>query len=176
MDEAGDGWLIRHVENIIRFVEAHPNKVRKEAMENAGTLKKGFRSFWAGKLDHLQAAPFSENTKGKWGLRLEDVLADALILGPLKDKDYDLPESITRRLTALTPKGVPAEVAVFLYKYYVANKTDVNDYVILPQQNVNAFFGTTAFSQKWIFALTGTILERKTGDGVCKFRIIPALL
>ena len=176
VDEDGDGWLIRHVENIIRFVETHPNKVRKEAIENVAMLKKGFRSFWTGKVDHLQAAPFSENTKGKWGLRIEDVLADALILGPLKDKDYDLPESITRRLTALTPKGVPAEVAVFLYKYYVANKTDDNDYVILPQQNVNAFFGTTAFSQKWIFALTGTILERITGDGVCKFRICPALL
>ena len=171
VDEDGDGWLIRHVENIIRFVEAHPNKVRKEAIENAAALKKGFRSFWAGKVDHLQAAPFSENTKGKWGLRIEDVIADALVIGPLKDRDFDLPESVTQRLTELTPKGVPAEVAIFLYKYYIANKTDGSDYVILPQQNVNAFFGTTAFSQKWIFALTGTILERKTGNGVSKFKI-----
>ena len=176
VDEDGDGWLIRHVENMIRFVETHPNKVRKEAVENVATLKKGFRSFWTGKVDHLQAAPFSENTKGKWGLRIEDVIADALVIGPLKDRDFDLPESVTQRLTELTPKGVPAEVAIFLYKYYIANKTDGSDYVILPQQNVNAFFGTTAFSQKWIFALTGTMFERKTGDGVCKFRICPALL
>jgi hypothetical protein len=125
-------------------------------------------------MDHLQAAPFSENTNGKWGLRIEDVLADALVLGPLKDRDFDLPEPVTRRLTELTPNGVPAEVSIFLYKYYISNKTDDSDYVILPQQNVNAFFGSTAFSQKWIFALTGTMLERKTGDGVSKFRMIEA--
>ena len=29
----GDGWLIRHVENIIAFVEANPNVVRKGVLE-----------------------------------------------------------------------------------------------------------------------------------------------
>jgi hypothetical protein len=139
------------------------------------------------------------NTKGKWGLRIEDVLADALELGPLRDRDFDLPEPLIRRLVALTPDGVPPEATILLCKYYLAyrprrpegivpdwmtawqairppSEDDANPFVVLPEQNFNAFFGTTAFSQKWIYALTGPILERKTCDGVCKYRINKALL
>ena len=39
----GEGWLIRHVENIIAFVEANPDAVRKEAISKVQALKKGFR-------------------------------------------------------------------------------------------------------------------------------------
>ena len=197
VDEAGDGWLIRHVENMTRFVTEHPEKVRKDAWENACKLKQGFRRFWAKKVDHIQAVPFSENTKGKWGLRIEDVLADALVLGPLKNRAFDLPENVTQRLTELTPKGVPPEASILLYKYYVIHRTSRSDavipdwmlwpnqndppdsgrpFVILPMQNFNAFFGTTAFSQKWITALTGSILERKVLDGISKYRIAGVLL
>ena len=49
-------------------------------------------------------------------------------------------------------------------------------YIVLTQQNFNAFFGTTAFSQKWIFALNGPILEKKSSEGVCKYRINKELL
>ena len=195
VDKVGDGWLIRHVENIVRFVEAHPNKVRKEAIENAASLKKGFHKFWADKVDHLQAVPFSENTNGKWGLRIEDVLADALVLGPLQNRDFELQEPLTHRLTELTPKSVPPEVSNLLYKYYIVsrNRSFAEDYagsgtaistasneeapfVILPEQNVNACFGNTTFSQKWVYALTDTIIERETADGVCKYRINDSLL
>jgi len=201
VDEAGDGWLIRHVENIVRFVEAHPDKVRKEAIENASSLKKGFRKFWTGKVDHLQAVPFSGNTDGKWGLRIEDALADALVLGPLKNRDFDLPEPIARRLTEQTPKGVPPAVSVLLYKYYQVQRdlsrpaggscdnqatdqltapecSDAESlpFIVMPEQNVNTCFGNTAFSQKWVYALTGPIIERKTADGVCKYRITKVLM
>lgn len=127
VDEDGDGWLIRHVENMTRFVTEHPEKVRKDAWENACKLKQGFRRFWAKKVDHIQAVPFSENTKGKWGLRIEDVLADALVLGPLQNRDFDLPENVAQRLTALTPKGVPPEAPILLYKYYVIHRTSCSD-------------------------------------------------
>ena len=198
VDEDGDGWLIRHVENMTRFVTEHPEKVRKDAWENACKLKQGFRRFWAKKVDHIQAVPFSENTKGKWGLRMEDIIADALVLGPLQNRDFDLPENVIQRLTALTPKGVPAEATILLYKYYVVHKSNWPDapvpdwmmwqpavfqpedaehpYVVLPQQNFNAFFGTTAFSQKWISALDGLFLQKKTYDGVSKYRIVAELL
>ena len=197
VDETGDGWLIRHVENVTRFVTEHPEKVRKDAWENTCKLKQGFRRFWAKKVDHIQAVPFSENTKGKWGLRIEDVLADALVLGPLQNRDFDLPENVTQRLTELTPKGVPPEASILLYKYYVICKTSRSDavipdwmlwskqndppdsgnpFVVLPMQNFNAFFGTTAFSQKWITALTESILERKVLDGISKYRIAGVLL
>ena len=43
---------------------------------------------------------------------------------------------------------------------------------MLPNQNFNAFFGTTAFSQKWTAALTGKVIEKKYSEGVCKYRIM----
>ena len=168
----GDGWLIRHVENIIAFVEDNPDAVRKGVAEKAQALKKGFRKQWANKLRQMQVTTFASNTKGAWVLRFDDILADALELGPLQNRDFDLPEETIQRITELTPKGVPGEASILLYKYYVANKADDREYVLLPQQNFNAWFDSTYFSQKWIGALNGKLIEKKVLDGVCKYRIV----
>ncbi len=118
----GEGWLIRHVANIVAFVEANPDAVRKKVVEKAQALKEGFREEWAKKLRHMLVPPFASNTKGAWVLRFDDILADALELGPLKNKDFDLSEDVLQRLAERTPKGVPLEASVMLYKYYIANK------------------------------------------------------
>ena len=168
----GEGWLIRHVENIVAFVEANPDDVRKEVVTKAQALKAGFRAQWAKKVQQMLIPPFASNTRGAWVLRFDDILADALELGPLKNKDFDLSEDVLQRLTELTPKGVPIEASVMLYKYYVANQEEGRDFVVLPNQNFNAFFGTTAFSQKWTAALTGKVIEKKYSEGVSKYRIM----
>lgn len=188
VDKDGNGWLIRHVDNIVRFMKANPSLVRKDAVKNLDKLE-DYRSKWIVWLDHIQAVPFSNNTKGKWGLRIEDVLADALLLGPLQNRDFELPEPLLRRLMELTPKSVPAEVLILLYKYYVigreqffavcpnyAKTGDANPFIVLPNQAFNAFFGCTTFSQKWTAALNGPILEKKAIEGVCKYRISAELL
>ena len=167
----GDGWLIRHVENMIRFVEDNPTAVRKGTADKKEALKKGFRKQWANKLRQMQVPAFAPNTKGAWVLRFDDILADALELGPLRNWDFDLPQETIQRITELTPKGVPMEVSILLYKYYIANREDDQDYVLLPQQNFNAYFGNTNFSQKWVGALNGKLIEKKVLDGVCKYRI-----
>ena len=167
----GEGWLIRHVNNIVAFVEANPDAVRKEAVEKAQALKAGFRKQWAKKVQQMLIPPFAPNTKGAWVLCFDDILADALELGPLKNKDFELPDDVLQRLTELTPKGVPVETSVMLYKYYAANKEDDQEYVVLPQQNFNAYFGSTAFSQKWVAALNGKVIEKKSSEGVCKYRL-----
>jgi len=166
----GEGWLIRHVGNIIRFVEANPNAVRKGVWDKVQALKTGFRAQWANKLRQMLIPTFASNTKGAWVLRFDDILADALELGPLQSRDFDLPEETVRRLAELTPDGVPIEVSILLYKYYVANKEDDQDYVLLPQQNFNAFFGNTSFSQKWSAALSKTLIEKKVLGGVSKYK------
>ena len=88
----GDGWLIRHVENIIAFVKANPNAMRKGVAEKAQALKTGFRRQWAKKLRQMQVPAFAPNAKGAWVLRFDDILAEALELGPLRNRDFDLPE------------------------------------------------------------------------------------
>ncbi len=167
----GDGWLIRHVENIIAFVEANPNTVRKGVLEKVLALKKGFRQQWANKVRQMLIPTFAANTKGAWVLRFDDILADALELGPLQNKDFDLAEGVLQRLTELTPDGVPLEASILLYKYYIANKGDDQEYVVLPNQNSNAWFGTTSFSQKWTAALSKTLIDKKVLGGVSKYRI-----
>ena len=167
----GDGWLIRHVDNIVAFVEANPTAVRKGVADKIEALKKGFRQQWANKLRQLQVPTFAPNTKGAWVLRFDDILADALELGPLLNKDFDLPEETIQRITELTPKGVPVEASILLYKYYVANNGNDREYVLLPQQNFNAYFGNTNFSQKWVGALSGKLIEKKVLDGVSKYRL-----
>lgn len=171
----GEGWLIRHVENVIAFVEANPGAARKEALTKVQTLKKGFRHQWANKVRQMLIPPFASNTKGAWVLRFDDILADALELGPLENKDFDLPEETVLRLTELTPDGVPVEASVLLYKYYIANKADDQEYVFLPQQNFNAYLGTTSFSQKWIHALNGCVIEKKVLGGVSKYKLSDAV-
>ena len=110
----GEGWLIRHVGNIIDFAEANPGAVRKGVLEKALVLKKGFRTQWANKVRQMSVPTFAANTKGAWVLRFDDILADALDLGPLQNKDFDLPEETIRRLAEMTPEGVPVEVSVLL--------------------------------------------------------------
>ena len=206
VDASGDGWLIRHVENVIRFVTENPDRVRVEARRSVDALKRDFRSFWADKVLHLQIPLFSPNTKSKWSLRFDDVLADALVLGPLQNRDFPLSAAQRNELSAKTPKGVPLEASILLYKYYVVNadfegnesafapgdsefpftaQTAAPDgtqradrelpFVVLPSQNFNAYFGTSAFSQKWSAALSGTLIEKQSAEAVCKYRIRPGL-
>ena len=171
----GEGWLIRHVGNIIRFVEANPNAVRKGVWDKVHALKTGFCTQWAHKVRQMQVPTFASNTKGAWVLRFDDILADALELGLLQNKDFELAEETVRRLTELTPDGVPTEVSIMLYKYYIANKAADQDYVVIPNQNFNAFFGNTNFSQKWIHALSGCVIEKKVLGGVSKYKLFTVL-
>lgn len=90
----------------------------------------------------------------------------------MQNREFDLTEETTQRLTELTPTGVPVEASILLYKYYAANKEDDRDYVLLPQQNFNAWFGNTNFSQKWVASLSKTLIEKKVCDGVSKYAII----
>lgn len=166
---AGDGWLIRHVDNIVAFIEANPNAVRKDKVDIVQALKNGFRQQWANKVRQMLIPTFASNTKGAWVLRFDDILADALELGPLRNKDFDLPEDVLQRLTELTPNVVPVEASILLYKYYIANKEDGQEYVVLPNQNFNAYFGTTSFSQKWTAALSKTLIDKKVLGGVSKY-------
>ena len=89
----------------------------------------------------------------------------------LQNKDFDLPEDALQRLNELTPDSVPVEVSILLYKYYIVNKADDQEYVVLSNQNFNAYFGTTSFSQKWTAALAKTLIEKKVLGGVSKYKI-----
>lgn len=171
VDENGGGWIYRHVHHVAGFVKSNPDKVMKSAMQNCETLEKGFDAAWRKKLMQFQVPLFSVNTKGAWVLRFDDVLSDVLEQGPLKNNEIELSPELLQALFAATPKGVPETVLPTLAQYYLTNKPEDSDWVVLPVTNFDAYFGTSSFSRKWLAKLPETVIMRQQGYGVCRFRL-----
>lgn len=148
MDEKGNGWLYRHVQSIIQFVKGNPDITSKSAADNCEILKAGFTQEWKKKVRQMQVPAFALNTKGAWVLRFDDILADALELGPLQSHDISLPQETRDLLAEKTPKGVPDNLLPMLAKYYFAHLREGEEWVVLPISAVDACYGGNSFSKK----------------------------
>ena len=100
---------------------------------------------------------------------------DVLLLSGLKkgDKLYKEKRSdIEQRIEETTPKGVPTEVLRTLIGYYVANRQEDTDWVVLPVINFDAYFGNN-FSHRWLNALPEDVIvrQRDGGRGVCRYMV-----
>lgn len=172
VEEDGTGWFCRHVHAVARFIQENPKKVRKTALDKALVIEKRFDAAWRNKVLQYQVAIFSPQTKGAWTLRFDDVIADALELGPLRQTGPELSPALLERLRVATPEDVPFEIVQTLVAYYIANKPEDSDWVVLPVANFDAFFGGTSFSKKYLRTIPETILVRDgMGFGVCRYRI-----
>ena len=59
-----------------------------------------------------------------------------------------------------------------LAAYYLANKPEDSDWVVLPVANFDAYFGTTSFGRKYLKQIPKTFLERsETNFGLCRHRL-----
>ena len=171
VDEKGNGWFHRHVKNVIKFARKNPDLVSKPALKNCEKLAAGFTREWKKKVKQLQVPAFAQNTKAAWGLRFDDILADALELGPLQYYDISLFQKVIDKLKEATPKGVPEDLLPMLTQYYLAHRQDGEDWVILPVSAVDAYYGSTGFSRKWKKSLPKDIVEYKESYGICEFKI-----
>ena len=172
VDEKGNGWLYRHMQSIIQFVKGNPNITSKSAADNCEILKAGFTREWKKKVRQMQVPAFALNTKGAWILRFDDILADALELGPLQNYDIQLPQEVLDLLTERTPKGVPDTLLPMLAKYYFAHLQAGEEWVVLPISAVDAYYGSNSFSKKWKPLLPKDLVEFKNSYGICKYKII----
>ena len=111
---------------------------------------------------------FALNTKSAWALRFDDILADALELGALRTEEYILPPPKYEALQNLDLNGVPLEVVCAVVAYCEANKTDTNDWVVLPIANFDCYYGNTNFSKKWLSKIPDIILTREVSNGVSR--------
>ncbi len=171
VDENGNGWFCRHVHEIVAFVNQNPGKVMKSAVANGERLSIGFDAAWRKKVMQFQVPLFSVNTKGAWVLRFDDILSSALELGVLKNHEISLSPELLQILSAATPKGVPDTVLPTLMQYYLANKPEDSDWVVMPVTNFDAYFGTTSFSRKWLGKMPADVLIRDMGFGVCRYQV-----
>lgn len=105
------------------------------------------------------------------------MLADVLELGSLRNNSIDLPDGVLKRIEELRPVKVPLEVIRILVAYYLANKQEDSEWVVLPVTNFDAFFGSTMFSKKWLPTIPESIILRKKERlGVARYRLNPALV
>lgn len=170
VDEYGNGWLYRHVQGIIQFVKENPTETSKSAADNCEILK-DFTREWKKKVRQMQVPAFALNTKGAWILRFDDILADALELGPLQNYDISLPPETLALLAEKTPKGVPEDLLPMLAKYYLAHLQKGEEWVVLPISAVDAYYGNNNFSKKWKPLLPKNIVEFKNSYGICKYKV-----
>ncbi len=172
VDEHGAGWFCRHVHGICDFVKTNPNVTSKPAQEHCQKLSRGFNDAWRNKVLQFQTPIFSPTTRGAWVLRFDDIWADAKEQGKLRDKDILLSSAVKQKISEETPKDVPTEVVELLVKYYLANKQDDSEWVVLPVTNFDAYFGNTNFSRKWWNKVPDSIIvKQKQCYGVCRYGI-----
>ena len=89
--------------------------------------------------------------------------------------DMELPDELMERLRTATPKEIPIRMVTAVVAYYIANKPDDSDWVVLPVANFDAYFGTTSFGRKILKQIPQEIMERSdTGFGICRYRITHA--
>ena len=172
VDKNGIGWFYRHIKSVIRFVKEHPDLVSKSASKKCEGISKGFTAQWKKKVHQLLVPIFALNTKGAWTLRYDDIIADALALGPLRTEDYLLSEKEKKQLESVNIDGVPKEVITDLVCYYLANKADDTDWVVLPVANFDAFYGNNNLSKKWLAKIPKSLIVRENRHGVSRFRTV----
>lgn len=80
-----------------------------------------------------QTRALSTSTEGAWTIRFDDIVADALELGPLRCMDLKLPAELVKRLELVCPEKLPANVLLTLVAYYLANRPEDSDWVVLPR-------------------------------------------
>ena len=171
VDEAGRGWFCRHFHWAMSFAAEHSNVVRKSYVDAAKTLDQKFDAQWRNKVRQFQTPPFAPSTDGAWTLRFDDVLADALELGPLRQMEVELPGELMDRIETLRPEKLPAQVLHTLIAYYAANRPEDSDWVVLPVTNFDCFFGDTSFGRKYLHLLPPEIIQRINSLGVSRYRV-----
>ena len=171
VDADGVGWFLRHVLRAADFMLAHPEKVRSTSLKYAEVIHSKFAAAWRSKVMQYQIPIFASQTKGAWTLRLDDVLADALELGPLRREGPELPLELTEKVTTALPKEIPSEVVCTLIRYYLANRQDDCEWVVLPVASFDTYFGDTSFSKKYLPKITPEIMERSNAFGISRYRV-----
>ena len=171
VNEKGEGWLYRHIKNIQKFAKNNPELISKTAQNKIDGISKGFANEWKKKLRQMQVPIFAVNTEATWLLRFDDILADALELGPLRAQEHILSEHRAQKLSLFKTEAVPAEVIYDVVSFCEANEQEDTLWVVLPVANFDCFYGNTNFSKKWLSKIPEDILTREVSNGVCRVKL-----
>ena len=158
------------------FARDNPKMVRKAYSEAAMELDKKFDAEWRKKVRQFQMPLFSSNADAAWVLRFDDVIANALELGPLRRSEVKLPEELRAKIEAVRPEKLPNQVIHTLIAYYAANRPEDSDWVVLPVANFDCWFGDTNFGRKNLIQIPEEIIQRSSSFGISRYRVLPEFL
>ena len=176
VDKHGRGWLYRHAHAVSDFVLNNPDKVYATTEKPARIIRDSWDEYWRKKVVKFQISLFSQNTDGGFHLLFDDVIADALEQGPLRDTEITLPQSILDKIADETSK-IKTEWISALICYYILNKQPDSEWVVLPASNFDAYFGTTTFSHKVLNTIPQTIIFRdRQVCGLTRYKVMPEFL
>lgn len=176
VDKQGRGWFYRHVHAVADFIINNPDKIYSKAKDKAVIINTSWDENWRKRVIKYQIPLFSQNTEGGFHLLFEDVIADALEQGPLRDTEITLPKSIVGKI-AEEAQTIKTDWISTLICYYIQNKQPDSDWVILPASNFDAYFGTTTFSRKILNTIPKTILFRdRQVCGLTRYKVMPKFL
>ncbi len=172
VDEDGNGWYIRHVCGLAAYAQAHPDKVKANVKRYLMDRIDDYETAWRNKVRQYQIPIFLESTDAVWQIRFDDVIANALTLGPLRDMEAEITPEQKEKLLPFVKGKVRLEHLVTLVAYYKANKPEDSDWVVLPASGFNNYFGSTVFSKQVLKELTDTVILRSsTSYGSGRFRV-----
>ncbi len=174
--EDGQGWFCRHFHAVMVFAQDNPKVVRKAYSESAGALDKKFDAEWRKKVRQFQMPLLSSNADAAWIIRFDDVIADALELGRLRQGTVALPDDLLAKIEAVRPEKLPTAVIQTLIAYYIANKPEDSDWAVLPVANFDCWFGDTNFGRKYLSQIPEGIIQRSSSFGVSRYRVLPDYL
>ena len=176
VDQQGRGWFYRHAHTVADFIINNPDKVYHGSDKQANIINSSWDENWRKKVIKFQIPLFSQNTEGGFHLLFDDVIADALEQGPLRDTKITLPQSIVDKI-ADEAQEIKTEWISALICYYIQNKQPDSDWVILPASNFDAYFGTTTFSHKKLKTIPQTIIFRdQQVCGLTRYKVMPEFL
>ena len=172
VDRDGRGWYIRHLHNIVAFSRENPKQTKAGVKKYVTDKVPELEDKWWNKVRQFQIPIFLEGTDAIWQIRFDDIIANALTLGPLREMEVEVSEQQKEKLLSFLDTDVKLEHLTTLIAYYKANKPEDTDWVVLPSSNFNNYFGSTVFSKKVVPRITDTLILRSdTSYGTGRFRV-----
>jgi len=172
VDESGCGWYIRHIRRISSYAQEHPQKVKANIKKYLADRIEDYENAWRNKVRQYQIPIFLESTDAIWQIRFDDVIANALTLGPLREMEVEVTEAQKEKLLPFVKGKVKLEHLTTLVAYYEANKPEDSDWVVLPASSFNNYFGSTVFSKQVLKDITDTVILRSsTSYGSGRFKV-----
>lgn len=177
VDENGCGWYIRHIRSISALAQQNPKKVKANVREYLVGKLPDFEKKWRNKVRQFQVPVFLESTDAIWQIRFDDVIANAITLGPPREMEAEVTEQQKEKLLPFVKGKVKLEHLTTLVAYYQANKPEDDQWVVLPASNFNSYFGSTVFSKQVLKAITRTVIQRSdTSYGSGRYRVLKEFL